>query len=55
LTSRYDLDCQEISRIQFHTNLPDEEKNALIKIIEKRMNLEEQKDLDGKVTEYYND
>lgn len=55
MTSRYDMDCQEISRIQFHTNLPDEEKNAMISKIEKRMSIEEQKDLDGKGTGYYND
>ena len=40
--SRYDIDSQEISRIQFHTNLPQKEKNRLMSIIEKRMSQEEQ-------------
>lgn len=55
MTSRYDKDCQEISRIQFHTDFNDETKNKMIKEIEKRMNLEEQKDIDGKGTGYYLD
>jgi len=55
MTSRYDLDSQEISRIQFHTDFDRKTKNAMISKIEKRMGIEEQKELDGKGTGYYND
>jgi len=55
MPSRYELDSQEISKIQFHSNLPQVEKNKLMRKIEKRMEIEEQKELDGKGTGYYND
>lgn len=55
MTSRYDMDCQEISRIQFHTDFDDKTKNEMISKIEKRMGIEEQKDLDGKGTGYYDE
>jgi len=53
MTSRYELDSQEISKIQFHSNLPQVEKNKLMRKIEKRMEIEEQKELDGKGSGYY--
>jgi len=55
MTSRYELDSQEISRIQFHTDFDRKTKNAMMRRIEKRMEIEEQKELDGKGTGYYND
>jgi hypothetical protein len=55
LTSRYDLDCQEISRIQFHTDFDRKTKNKMTSEIEKRMAIEEQKELDGQGDGYYND
>jgi len=55
MTSRYELDSQEISRIQFHTNFDRKTKNAMMRKIEKRMEIEEQKELDGTGTGYYND
>ena len=55
MTSRYELDSQEISRIQFHTSFSIELKNEMISKIEKRMEIEEQKELDGKGSGYYND
>ena len=51
--SRYDIDSQEISRICFHTNLTQKEKNKAWAIIERRMEKEEQLELDGKGTGYY--
>ena len=53
--SRCDNDMREISRIQFHTDYSQTKKNKLISKIEERMNIEEQKELDGKGTGYYND
>jgi len=55
LTSKYDKDCQEISRIQFHTDFDQKTKNKMTSKIEKRMGIEEQKELDGKGSGYYND
>jgi hypothetical protein len=46
-------DSQAISRISFDPNLSQEEKNKRISEIEKRMEQEEQKDLDGKGTGYF--
>ena len=53
MSSRYELDCQEISRIQFHTDFDQKTKNKMIEKIEARMAREEQKDLDGKKTNYF--
>ena len=53
--SRYDQDQAEISRIQFHTPFSSELKNEMISKIEKRMAIEEQKELDGNGTGYYED
>ncbi len=53
MTSQYNLDNQEISQIQFHSGLPQKEKNKLIGKIEKRMLKEEALELDGKGTGYY--
>jgi len=55
MVSRYELDSQEISRIQFHTPFSAELKNEMIAKIEKRMAIEEQKELDGKGTGYYSE
>jgi len=55
MPSQYEQDSQEISRIQFHTPFSAELKNEMISKIEKRMEIEEQKELDGKGTGYYND
>ncbi len=52
--SQYDLDSQEISRIQFHTDYDQKTKNRLMALIEKRMAKMEQLELDGKNTGYYN-
>ena len=51
--SRYDIDCERISWIQFHSNYNQETKNELMSNIEKKMSIEEQKELDGKGTGYY--
>ena len=51
--SRYDIDSQEISRICFHTNLTQKQKNKACAIIERRMEKEVQLELDGKGTGYY--
>jgi len=53
--SRYDMDMEEISRLQFHTNFDTETKNKKIKKIEERMHREEQNELNGKGTGYYDD
>ena len=53
--SRWDKDNEEISRIQFHTDYSQTKKNKLMSKIEERMAKEEQKELDGKGTGYYND
>lgn len=51
--SRYDQDSADISRIQFHTDFDRKTKNRMIARIEKRMAWEEQRELDGKGTGYY--
>lgn len=51
--SRYELDSAEISRIQFHTDFDRKTKNRMISYIEKKMEIEEQLELDGKGTGYY--
>lgn len=53
MVSQYELDSQEISRIQFQTTYSQETKNRHISRIEKKMAIEEQKELDGKGTGYY--
>ena len=55
LMSRYDMDSMEISRIQFHTDFDRKTKNKMMCKIEKRMAIEEQKELDGKGSGYYTD
>ena len=51
--SRWENDNQEISRIQFQTDYDRKTKNKMISVIERRMEIEEQKELDGKGTGYY--
>ncbi len=51
--SKYDLDSMEISRIQFHTDLSQKDKNKAISKIEKRMEKQEALELSGKFTGYY--
>lgn len=51
--SRYDIDSSEISRIQFHTDFDSKTKNRMIRQIEKRMEKEEDKELNGRGTGYY--
>lgn len=54
MKSRYALDLDRISRIQFHMpNIDQKTKNKMISNIEKNMSKEEQLDLDGKGTGYY--
>ena len=53
--SRWEIDNQQISWIQFHTDYDRKTKNKMIRVIERRMNIEEQKELDGKGTGYYDD
>jgi len=53
--SRWENDNQEISRIQFQTDYDRKTKNKMISVIERRMEIEEQKELDGKGTGYYDD
>jgi len=53
--SRWENDSQEISRIQFHTDYDRKTKNKMISIIERRMEIEEQKELNDKGTGYYDD
>ncbi len=55
MVSRWTLDNDEISRIQFHTDFDRKTKNAMIRKICDRMEIEEQKELDGKGTGYYKD
>jgi len=55
MTSRYEIDAQRISWIQFHSDFESKTKNAEIRKIERRMEIEEQKELDGKGSGYYND
>ena len=52
--SPYDLDCELISHIKFTFDSQTKRKK-LISLIEERMAKEEQKELDGKGTGYYND
>ncbi len=47
------MDQQEMSRICFHTNLTQKEKNKACAIIERKMEKEYQLELDGKGTGYY--
>lgn len=51
--SRYDEDSKRISDIQFHSVWNKAEKIALITMIEKEMAKQEQLELDGKGTGYY--
>ncbi len=51
--SQYDRDSMEISRIQFHTELTQKEKNKAISKIEKRMEKQEALELSGKGNGYY--
>jgi len=52
--SRFEEDNKEISRIQFHTDFDRKTKNRLIQEIEDRQSQEEQKEIDGRGTGYYN-
>jgi hypothetical protein len=51
--SPYEIDSNEISRIQFHTDFDRKTKNKMISAIERRMEKEEQKELNGKGWGYY--
>ena len=52
--SRYDEDSEMISYIQFHRpDLTQKEKNRMMSLIEARISKEEQLELDGKGTGYY--
>ena len=53
--SRWENDNELISIIQFRTDYDRKPKNKMISVIERRMNIEEQKELDGKGTGYYDD
>ena len=53
--SRWENDNELISIIQFRTDYDRKTKNKMISVIERRMNKEEQKELDGKGTGYYDD
>ena len=53
--SRWENDNQEISRIQFQTDYDRKTKNKMISVIERRMEIEEQKELNDKGTGYYDD
>lgn len=59
MTSKWELDNMEISRIQFHTDFSQKIKNEMISKIEKKQGEAEQKELDanakGKTTNYYKD
>ena len=55
MTSEYNVDSMLISDIQFHSDYSQKLKNKLISEIEKRMEKQEQLELDGKNTGYYND
>ena len=52
--SSYEHDMAEIARIQFHSTYPQWKKNEMIMKIEQRMSEQEQLELDGKTTGYYN-
>lgn len=45
MTSQYELDCNEISRIQFHTDFDQKNRNRLISKIERKMERMEQLEL----------
>jgi len=52
--SQYDDDQKEISRIQFHDQfLTQEQRNYFIKQIKLKMEYEEQLELDGRGSGYY--
>ena len=51
--SRWENDNELISIIQFRTDYDRKTKNKMISVIERRMEIEEQKELDGKGTGYY--
>ena len=51
----YNEDSKAISRIANDKSLDQKTKNELMSGIEKRMAIEEQKELDGKGSGYYND
>ena len=53
--SRWNDDMKRIANIQFRTDYDQARKNRLIALIEEHMAKEEQKELDGKGTGYYND
>jgi len=53
--SRWENDNELISIIQFRTDYDRKTKNKMISVIERRMNIEEQKELNGKGTGYYDD
>ena len=53
--SRWENDNELISIIQFRTDYDRKTKNKMISVIERRMEIEEQKELDGKGTGYYDD
>ena len=53
--SRWENDNELISIIQFRTDYDRKTKNKMISVIERRMEIEEQKELDDKGTGYYND
>jgi hypothetical protein len=48
MATQYELDSQIISRICFHTDLTQKEKNKLCAKVETRMSKMEQAELDGK-------
>ena len=50
---RYSLDCESISRICFDSELTQKQKNKACSIIEERMAIFEQRELDGKSTGGY--
>ena len=51
--SQYDLDSQEISRIQFHTDFDRKTKNKMMSKIERRMEKMEERENNGINTGYY--
>ena len=56
MTTQYEKDMNEIGRISFSNNLPQEERNRLCAKIEERINEMEQAELDGLQVghDYYN-
>ncbi len=53
MTSQYELDSQRISWIQFHSGWSMKKKNQEMIKIEKKMEKQEQLELDGKGMGYY--